>query len=84
MGCAIHVKAMEVQTSGLVTQLILYIDNDSVSNGSCDVRNWPLAIDANGRAGKAIWLCGHPSDIEVISHGSSYCRGDEEEKRQQR
>lgn len=68
---AIHVETVEMQTGGLVTQLVIDIDNDPIPNSCGDVRYWPLPVNANGRAREAIWLGCDPGDIEIIRHCGS-------------
>lgn len=80
MSGTIHIEAMEMQSGGLVTQLVVNIDNDPVPNSGGDVRDWPLPIDANGRAREAVWLGRDPGDIEVIGHCGSNGRRNKQEE----
>jgi hypothetical protein len=62
-----HVEAVEVKTRTLISQLILYIDNDSIANSSSDWWNGPFSIDANDRTLKrTIRICSNPFDSEVV------------------
>ena len=66
--CPIHEDAMKMEGSGLVSELIIYIDNDSITNSCFDPWNRPLSIDANDRAlPQAVWIPSDPADLEVIS-----------------
>ena len=61
---------MKVQTRAFVAELIEYIDHDAVSHSRSDVRYRPLAIDAyDGPIEKAIRVCGHPCDVEIVCDG---------------
>ena len=72
MGGTIHVQPMEVQACALIAELIVDIDHNNVSHSSSDLRNWPLAVDSDGRTlESAIRICYDPSDIEVIGKGSA-------------
>jgi hypothetical protein len=56
-----------MQGGGLVAELVVQIDNHSVTNGSLDAWYGPLSIDSNDRpVEKAIRVSGDPTHIEVI------------------
>ena len=72
VGCAIHVKPVEVQACALVTELIVDIDHNTVSYSSSDLRNRPLPVDSNGRTLKSTIGVGYdPSDVEIIGNSSA-------------
>lgn len=80
---AVHVDAVEVQGGGLVTELVVDIDNDTVALGGPHDGQRPLPIDANGRPLEgAIWVRPDPGDVEVVSDGRCFTEGDEEKERQ--
>jgi hypothetical protein len=65
---AAHIEAMEVQRRGLVSELVVDIDNHAIAH--CCVERWqrPLAIDANGRPPVGIVGVGlHPGDVPIIN-----------------
>lgn len=80
MGSAMLIKTVEMQTRCLIPKVVFNVDNDLVPNSRCDVRYWPLPVDANGWARKAIGLGSHPANIEVVSHNISDGRRDQEEE----
>lgn len=65
-----HKQAMKVQRGRLITELIVHIDDDVVTNVGIYLRDRPLPIDANrGPLECTIWICGDPCDIEIICDG---------------
>lgn len=63
----ILVNTVEMQTRGLVAELVEYIDHNAVSDSCSDVWYRPLAIDSDERSvEKAIRVGGNPSDVKVI------------------
>lgn len=66
---------MEMKTTSLVAELILDVDDDPIPDSSGDGRYRPLSVDANDWAREPIWLSYYPSDVEVVSHGSTIAKG---------
>lgn len=74
---AIHEQTVEMQSCGLIPELIVNIDNDLVPYSRCDDGGWPFPIDANGWSLiLTIWVCSYPADREVIYHGSCFSDGE--------
>lgn len=74
----IHVEAMEMKTCTLITQLILDIDDDSVSDGSCNGWQRPLPVDPHDRTHKSAIRVGvDPAYVEIIGHRCSIRDWDE-------
>lgn len=58
---------MEMEGSGLISQLIVNIDNDLIAN--CRRHYWqrPVTVDANGWSLEgAIGVCCDPGNVEVV------------------
>jgi hypothetical protein len=63
------VKTMEMETCRLCPELIGNRHNHRISYGGLDGRTWPLLVDSDYLPRKAVWCCGDPSDIPIISYG---------------
>ncbi len=69
---AILEHAMPMQARRLISQLIVDIDNQTVSHRTLDGGNRPAAIDSNDRPWKgARWIRGYPGNVEIICDGGS-------------
>ena len=67
----VHVQTVEMKARGLVVQVVLNVDNDSISHTGCDGWQRPLAVDAHDRAHKGgIRIGVDPADIEIIGDHS--------------
>jgi len=56
-----------MQGGGLVAELVVHIDNHSVTNGSLDAWYGPLSIDPNDRpVEKTIRVSGDPTHNEIV------------------
>ena len=70
LSSAILVDAVEVQTRGLVPELVEYIDHNAVSHSCSNVRQGPLAVDAHHQSiKKAIGVGSDPCDVEIVRNG---------------
>jgi hypothetical protein len=65
---ALHilVKAMPMNTSCLVSQIVVDINNQLISNIHIDLRAGPLVVDTDYRALITIRGCVYPSDVPVV------------------
>jgi hypothetical protein len=58
---------MKMEGGGLVPELVVYMDDEPVSEVGPDGGNGPLAVDPHNRTGEQpIWIGGYPSDVEII------------------
>lgn len=81
----LHVQPMEMQRRRLVPQRVQDIDDNLITDVCCDLRDWPLPVDADRRTCKgAIWVCGNPPDFEVVCNGGSLYYSEEGNKCQQK
>jgi hypothetical protein len=72
---AIHEKAVKVQRSALITEVIVQVDDDSVADSGFYARNWPLSVDTHDRSRvEAIRVSKDPAYIEVGGAQLGRCR----------
>lgn len=66
--CAsVHVEAMEMQRCGLITQAVVGVDDDPITNIDLDKRDGPLAVDSNNcTLIGTVGVSSDPADVEVI------------------
>jgi hypothetical protein len=72
---AIHVQSMKVETGALVAQGVLNVDNDLITFGRNDRRDWPLPVDTDDRAivlTVRVGVC--PTYVEVVCDRSTMSR----------
>ena len=82
IGCPIHEDAVEVQRGGLVTELVLDVDDDLVALSRPHDGQRPLPVDANGRPLEhAIGVGPDPGDVEIVGDGSCFRACQEEKQR---
>jgi hypothetical protein len=78
---AIHEKAVKVQRSALIAEVIVQADDDSVADSGFYARNWPLSIDTDNRSRvKTVRVPEDPAYIEVIGAQLGRCRTQEQEQ----
>jgi len=66
---AILKKAMEMQAGTRIAQLVVEMDDNSITHRSCDGRDRPLTVDAHdGTFESTIRICPNPTNVEVISN----------------
>lgn len=67
MACAIHEEPMKMNRRRLVAEIIVQVNDQSITNGCFDPRNGPLSIDANnGPLKEAIGVCPHPLGGKIV------------------
>lgn len=59
---------MEMDTGGLVAQVVLDVDNNGVANIGPDRGAGPLVVHTNDGAREAIRSCPNPVDRPVVGH----------------
>ena len=58
----------------MVTELVVYVDDDSVAYVGGYSRYGPLSVDANSRSvEQAVRVTGEPCDIEIVGYSSGLC-----------
>jgi len=73
-----------MKCSGLVPELILDVDDDSIANLSGHNWNWPFAVDSNCWSfERAIRICVDPSDVKVVCDSTISCFCDEAKGKKQ-
>lgn len=78
---SILIQAMKVKTCGLIPKVIYHVDNNTVSNVGCDIRDGPLTIDAHHWPFEcAIRICSNPPNSEIICLRSSSGRSSKGKK----
>lgn len=61
-------KAMEMDSRGLRSKIVVYIDHDRVSHSGLNWRTWPLAIDSYYLPREAIWCSSYKVDAPIICY----------------
>lgn len=58
-----------MKRGGLVTELIVDVDDDGVAHVGFNGRQGPFAVDADGRTGEGVvGIRVDPADVEVVLH----------------
>ena len=66
-----------MKTRALVSELIVDIDNYSITNIRSHGWDGPLVVDTNDRPlVHTIGICLHPSNVEIVGYGISRNEGD--------
>src|SRR3569833_3708451 len=74
---------MEMERRRFVAELVVGVNDDAVADVGCDVRDGPLAVDANGWAiEESIRVSGQPRDVEIVGYGSGPRRSEQRREEQ--
>ena len=68
------VDAMEMETAGLVPQVVCKVDHHCVPHRCLNLWAWPLIVDADNWSPITIWTRPHPGGSPVVGDGG--CPGD--------
>lgn len=69
---AVHVQSMKMETGAFVAQGVLDVDNDLITFGCNDRRDWPLSVDTDYRAivlTVRVGVC--PTYVEIVCDRST-------------
>lgn len=82
--CTIHEQAMEMKSGGLISQLIVDIDDDLIADSRRHYWQRPLIVDADGWSLEgAIRVCSDPGDVEIVGACCRCCFRDKREYKEQ-
>lgn len=73
-----------MKSGGLISQLIVDIDDDLIADSRCHYWQWPLIVDADGWSFEdAIRVCSDPGDVEIVGACRRCCFRDTREYKEQ-
>lgn len=73
----LHVHAVEVNRRGLISKVVVDVNNDPVSNGGLDARRRPLTVDDDDGSRYAIRGDRLPADAPVVVNIPGSCEWSE-------
>ena len=61
--------AVPMQASCLVSKVVVYFYDDSISDLNVNLWARPLSVDPDDRSSKPVWGCDDPSDVPFVVGG---------------
>lgn len=72
-----------MQRGSLISELVVYVDDNLITEGSCHYRKRPCIVDADGCSREnAIRIRNYPGDVEIVN--DRLCLHDRGQKNQQK